>query len=545
MAGASTSGVGPLRALQILTRIQIKSSFETLGGGSRGVMRGLGRVLTFLLYAALGVLISLCVAVMLVFADPALIPGTAVLLSGLVAVALTFQSASGSLFGFRDYDQVMSLPVPTWVVVLSRVGALYAVQVAVSAVLSCPMYVILAFMGRAGLAQVPVALVSIVFASAVPVSVVIFLSFALAVVASRFEYSNIVYLVASLAVLVLSLVASFALAGSGPSSVELDQVSRIFAGFMRVYPLAGWVSAAWAGELAYLLPFCVVSLAAVALCIAVLSHFFMGINAALSGHGAARAVDIDEASSHQTGVLKAMVVKELKCVFNTPVYAVNALGGDIFIVLITVMMLAMGKHGTFNVATSYLSMDAGMSAATESLSEIILPWVFAFCASAGTSAAASVSMEGSSNWVMATAPVPRRTVVASKVLASVVHVVPLLAVGAAVVVATGALSPLGALVALALGVAAQFFASCLGVMVDMRDPRFDWVKPNDAVKKGRGSMAVGLAAILIVFGGGAAAIELCLQMGEAVAFAFTFGVALVLALGAWFCFSRASRVPQL
>lgn len=542
MTSASTSAVSPLAALRILMRVQLKSSLATFGGGSRGVLRGLGQALTYLAYAAFGAVISLSVALMVFFIDPALIPGAAVLTAGIAAVILTFQNASGSLFGFRDYDQVMSLPVPTWVVVLSRVGALFAVQVVVSAVLCMPMFAVAALTGAFGVAQALVAVVTIVFAAAVPVSVVVFLSFALAVVASRFRYSNIVYVVTSLVLLAVAMVASFAFAGT--ASTDVEGIASFVYGAVYLYPFADWARAAWAGDLVCLVPFCLVSLAAMAACVAILSRCFMAINAALAGHDAGRAVDIDTAAGRQTGVLKAMVIKELKCLVNTPIYALNCISGEMFMVFLTVLMVAMGKQGSFNAASDYMGLDAGFGAAAAQLSEAILPWLFIFLATTATSASSSVSMEGSAHWIMETAPVPRRTVLLSKVLASAIHVLGLLVVCLVVLTARGVLSPVAALLTLALAGAGQLFVACLGVMIDAAAPRLDWIKPADAVKKGRATMVVALTSLVITFGGGAACIFLCMQMGELAAFAMTFATAAVLAVLAWLCFNRVVKTSR-
>ena len=67
------------------------------------------------------------------------IPALAVALGSLAGVATTFLKANGQLFGFRDFDLVMSLPVPTWQVVLSRMGALYDMNLLFALVLAGPM----------------------------------------------------------------------------------------------------------------------------------------------------------------------------------------------------------------------------------------------------------------------------------------------------------------------------------------------------------------------------------------------------------------------
>ena len=55
------------------------------------------------------------------------IPFVAVLVGSLAGAVAAFLKANGVLFAFKDYDIVMSLPVTTMAVVLSRLAALYAV----------------------------------------------------------------------------------------------------------------------------------------------------------------------------------------------------------------------------------------------------------------------------------------------------------------------------------------------------------------------------------------------------------------------------------
>ena len=57
------------------------------------------------------------------------IPLVAVLVGAVAGAVAAFLKTNGVLFAFKDYDLVMSLPVPTLSVVLSRIASLYAMSV--------------------------------------------------------------------------------------------------------------------------------------------------------------------------------------------------------------------------------------------------------------------------------------------------------------------------------------------------------------------------------------------------------------------------------
>ena len=53
-----------------------------------------------------------------------LVPLVAVLIASLAGVAFTFAKANGVLFGYKDYDFIMSLPVKKTVIIASRVACI-------------------------------------------------------------------------------------------------------------------------------------------------------------------------------------------------------------------------------------------------------------------------------------------------------------------------------------------------------------------------------------------------------------------------------------
>ena len=53
------------------------------------------------------------------------LPALAVAVSGIGCVFSTFVKANGLLFGFKDFDLVVTMPAPLWAVAVSRTAPLY------------------------------------------------------------------------------------------------------------------------------------------------------------------------------------------------------------------------------------------------------------------------------------------------------------------------------------------------------------------------------------------------------------------------------------
>ncbi|HJH42677.1 MAG TPA: hypothetical protein K8V16_02680, partial [Rubneribacter badeniensis] len=72
------------------------------------------------------------------------IPLVAVLVASVAGAVAAFLKANGVLFAFKDYDLVMSLPVRTSAVVLSRIAPLYAMGAALGLLLVVPAFAVYA-----------------------------------------------------------------------------------------------------------------------------------------------------------------------------------------------------------------------------------------------------------------------------------------------------------------------------------------------------------------------------------------------------------------
>ena len=120
-----------MRAFLLLTRVQVLGLVNSLAPVRSGLSRSQRRGRIALIacgFALLAIIMMGYLAIMAfglaVLGLARVLPALAVALGSLAGVVFTFLKANGTLFGFKDYDLVMSLPVSRRALVASRMAAL-------------------------------------------------------------------------------------------------------------------------------------------------------------------------------------------------------------------------------------------------------------------------------------------------------------------------------------------------------------------------------------------------------------------------------------
>ena len=118
-----------------------------------------------------------------------------------------------------------------------------------------------------------------------------------------------------------------------------------------------------------------------------------------------------------------------------------------------------------------------------------------------TTTPASVSLEGKCRWLMLTAPVSVRTALGAKLALGLVAGVPAAVVSGALLAWGFSMDALQTAVLLLCAVATVAFSVALGLMMDVRHPRFDWTSPYEPVKRGASVFASVMGtAVFVVLG---------------------------------------------
>lgn len=539
-----------MRSFLILMRVQLHALACSLMPHKRRFSTAL-TVLAGIALVGLAALYLVLLGITLIsFGLEAAIPAFAVALSALAGVIFTFLKANGTLFGLADFDLVMSLPVPRRTVVASRVTALYASATLMGAIASVPLWAVYLVFASFSPWAVVCAVLSVLLAPAIPTALATFLAFGVSALASRFRHANLVYIVISLiaftAIMVVVYGYSFS-AGEGDAEQLAGGLAAISGLLSLGWPPASWMgSAVVEGSVLGLGAFTATSIAIPALALEIMQRNYLAINAALTARVRARALTTGElrARTERAGSpFKALVLKEYRTLLGIPSYAFNCLFGYLFMLVIAVALSVIGlKEILLSGAVDGVEIGAAEYDAVSGLVVNLLPWFFVFCAIMCPSAACSISIEGKSSWICATAPLPQRVILGAKLASNAVPVAATIAARALVLFASGQVDALGAACVLVTGFGGFFLMVNIGLSSDVRKPNFSWTTPNDVVKRGFPIMIVVLGGMVLAFGGGALSFVISLNLGVVAGIAWNLGVGIVGAVAGWLIFRHTCRV---
>lgn len=489
----------PGRALRPLLSLQARLLLYGLGfRGGRGRARLLGAAALVVLLAGMAVAYMWVLGGGMVAVGAAeAIPALAALAGSLAAVALVFVKAPGTVFGCRDYDLVAALPVSVRAVVLARTVPLYGFGVALSVLLSAPLYAAYFLAAPVSPPAVVAAALCSACAPLAPAAVATLASLALTSVAVRFRHAGAVQLVLSVLVVTGVVVGSLALGGA--SSGADDAAALAAMGDVAGALSAAVASAVCEGSVAGFAAFAALSLALPALVTGALAARYPHANAVATS-GPQRRAHAVAAPRSAASPLRALAVKELRRIGSMPFYAMNSCAGLILMVVAAGAVALFGADALLaSGVINGVQLDARAVAALRVQVDAALPWVFGFCGAMSLTAASSVSLESRASWLMLTAPVGAWTVLGSKLLANLV-LGGVAVAASAVTLLAGGTGPLLVLqcVVTAGGMLTGFAA--LALAIDASRPNLSWTTPAEVVKRGLPMMVGALGGALASLG---------------------------------------------
>jgi ABC-2 type transport system permease protein len=335
-------------------------------------------------------------------------------------------------------------------------------------------------------------------------------------IGTKFRYANAVTLLLYLVFFVAVIVGSYALPMQTPEQIESG--AQAFSSVTRFYPPAQFFTDALAyGDALSWLLLAAVSLILPGAAVMLFAKSYLKINALLSERYTRGDYKLDRISV--SGVLTALVAKESKLYFSSVMYVMNTAAG---MVMFTIYVVAMAIMGYDNVAT-ILELPGG-SDMMLSVSAVVAMFCVGICAIT----APSISMEGSSLWILKTMPVRFWDVAKAKIAFNLIVTVPLTVINTAILaVAVNA----GWVLFLGLSLALVCFCVLMavaGLIINLYFPKLDWKNPTQAVKQS--------ASVIISILAGFVVTALCgvgFYFSGMTLAAFTFLAASVLLIVSW------------
>lgn len=478
----------------LLTKIQLLGLFGINklihAGDNRARLQAIGMGIVFLMLGAVGVFFSYITsagyaAIGLVDLVPAMI----LLVYTIITLVFTLIRSSGTLFGFSDYDIIMSLPVPRSSVILSRLLTVYLGNLLFGGLVLLPAMVV--FMNESGAPAILwlSAMLIWLLAPLLPMIVSMTIGVVITAISVRFRHKNLVVTLLSLLATIGAMVLSFSM-----QSMDMDLLAdlslQLGNAIGHLYPPAALVTAALSERnILALTAFALLSITAAALFIFLLSKVYTKINSALFTQHTRTVYRVTQLST--ASVSRALYRRELKMLTYYPVYLLNTCIGSVMMVGSILVLKFFGSQQLADM----LQMPG-----LQNMLQHMVPFFPALFAAMSSTTAASLNMEGKNRWILSSLPVSSKAIFDSKIMVNLTVLLPATFFSSLLLSMTFPLSFVSILMVFITPAVYALFIAVGGLAVNLRFLKYDWKSPQEAVKQSMSvavTMLVGFAAIAL------------------------------------------------
>ena len=440
-----------------------------------------------------------------------LLPLAGILFGALPGVILTFVKANGVLFAYKDYDFIMSLPIKKSTIIYSRVAALYAAEGIWSFAIMLPVFLAYFTFEAVTIPRLIGALFALILGPNLAVSAAILLAFAVAALAAKLHFKSLGMVIGGIfgllfmvAYLFFIFTLSFNTDKLGAVGNFQDTVFSIASSVGLVYLPSLWIADFFrSGSFVSFLLFVLVSVGAPAVIVAIISRFNDRINALVSEDKVQKKFTTKQISTKSVTPFVALIRKEIQTIIGYPAVFVNMLFGCLLMVILAFISLFFN---TSSIVANFVpaSEVPRYLPLARTIFGMATTWFGTSMFCAANSAAISYSLEGRSNWLMATMPVSSRQIFGAKIAVNMLYVAFFSILTQIFFLIPGHITIEAALRNVILPLCIVFLVANVGLAIDIRRPNFDWTSVIDITKRSLSvtvSSLVGTLGSMIVIGG--------------------------------------------
>jgi len=481
-----------MKYLLLLTKLNLSallSGFRVRGKNDKEAKRARNQLTVYIVLAISALMMSASYSAIIAMAgqeigDLLILPTIMALAASVLTVFSAMMRARSALFQNRDYDFLMSLPIPKRAVVSARLLAFYAIDLIFALAVMLPCGVFYAIYAQPAWYIYALFLPAVLLLPVIPIAIGGLLGTLFSALFARSRARNLINMALQFILILGIVVFQF---NSARFTENLHAAAGNFGSqAARIYPFADWFARGFFdGQWLYLLAYLGVTLAVGAAFIFVVIRAFSRICSLLGAQP--KAGKFSMAAQKSGRVLSALYKREWKRYLSSTVYVLNTLGGALLLLAGAVYLVVM-RDTVLDFAAEY-----GLMGYLAPAIALMLGW-FTMLSATTT---ASVSLEGRTLWLSKSLPIPATTWLMAKLcLGFTVSGASALVTGLLVGFGLG-LAPADFALVLLLPLALGYAGNVFGLWLNLKNPKFDWRNETEVVKQSAPIMIVALGSMAL------------------------------------------------
>ena len=412
-------------------------------------------------------------------------------LMGITVFALCFVGSifatQSQLFNAKDNDQLLSLPLRPFSILVSRLAALLLLSYLIESFIVIPAGIIWAVYAPVTVVGVIFFIIAVLVLPLASMAVASFFAWLIALASSRLRNKNIMTMIMSIAFLL----AYFWVYSNISKYIQtlLQNGEQIGAAIQKaVFPAYHLGLAITQGNLVSMFIFVIFTVAPFVIALLILSANFIKI--ATTNRGTVK-IKYTEKALKASGVRAAFLKKELRHFWSNPMYILNSAIGVVFMLIGAVLFLVK-RSMVLDFIVEFNKTGITVSPA------ILICVALCVVAAFNLVSAPSISLEGKNLWIAKSLPVNAFDILFAKAgMHVLVCGVPTLVASLIFVISLQATLQQSILIML-IPFLYTLLTAFFGVTINLQFPKFDWINEIQPIKQGISTLVSMAASFALI-----------------------------------------------
>lgn len=413
------------------------------------------------------------------------------LFANVCTLIFTILKASGYLFSFKDYDMLMSLPIKTSSILISKISFLYLTNFIGVIVFGMPPLIVYGITANSNALYYIIVIVLLLFVQVIPMIIGCVLSLIIAKISTKNKRGNLILSIGTFGVIIALFIVTNNI--KLISTTQVQSVGAVFQNITNIYFITKiFLNATQNINLISFLMFIIINTLIFMLFTILFSRSFKNINADMNENYKVSKYDMSRLK--QSSILMALYKKEISFYFSSFPYFINTGFGAVMMTFVAFGTAIFGKDTILKVLK------------IPELKGLIIPMfaaIMIFSIMLTFVTAPSISLEGKNIWIIKTLPIKYVDIIKSKILLSLTISVPVFIIDITVLKFALGITFVEYIEIVLVGILSAILSSITGIISNLLFPKLEWQSETEVVKQSASvliSSLLGFVYMLIIGG---------------------------------------------
>ncbi|MBU5455303.1 putative ABC transporter permease subunit [Caproiciproducens sp. MSJ-32] len=405
------------------------------------------------------------------------------ILSVIIIIFTSIYKAQGLLFSSKDYYLLMSMPIKPNIILITKMLNLLIMNYFVLIFTFLPQAIVYFIKAENSSLYFLYLAVVFIFLPLIPIVLSSIIAFLISFISSRLKYKNLIINFGSILLIILI---SF-YSGDLIQKIILSSKS-ISEGISKIYPPLIYATRALTVlNIKDLAIFIGISIVAFSIFIVIFSRSFKEINLRLEE--TYRRSDYKLGKITSSSKTAALLKKEARRYFSTPIYLLNTIIGPILLLIAAIATIIFGKEAIYTIAELEFS---------DQLIPLFIAAIVCGSLSMSCTSSSSISLEGKNLWILKSTPIVEKEIFKGKIALNILLILPAALISNLIFYISLKFSLANLIFLLIITIIYSFVTAILGLIVNLYFPKLEWTSETTVVKQSTSVFVQMLLSAFIV-----------------------------------------------